>query len=91
MKETKSSPQLINPFLIEESGMTFSELIEKVRSSELDHSRRRDLLSAINRYVTMTERIPSKAFVRVPEIRQKLLEIEPAKSQISEDVEQCEI
>jgi hypothetical protein len=83
MPETKSFPRLINPFLVEETGVTFSELIEKVRSSELDHARRRDLLSAVNRYVAMTGTIPSKAFVRVPEIRQKLLEIEPAKSQIS--------
>src|SRR4051794_39793511 len=83
MQETKFSPRLINPFLIEETGVTFSELIDKVRKSQLDHSRRRDLVSAINRYTRMTETIPSEAYVRVPEIRQKLLEIAPAKSQMS--------
>lgn len=83
VQETNSSPLLVNPFRVEGTGLTFADLIEQLRNSGLDHARKRDLISAINRYVAMTETNPGKTTTRVPEIRQKLLEIEPAKHHVT--------
>jgi integrase len=73
----------VNPFLVREGAITFSELIEKIRASTLPASRRRDILSAINRYLKETASFADTQEVRVPDVRQKLLKLEPAKLDIS--------
>jgi hypothetical protein len=83
MTQPQMQTPFVNPFLAAAETITFSQVIDKVRASRLPASRRRDILSAIRRYLKETSSFADKEKVRVPNVRQKLLKLEPAKLDIS--------
>ena len=72
-----------NPFIVSAPEITFARLVETVRGCRLSTTRKRDLVSAVNRYLHVTGLHAASASVCVSDIRETLEKIEPAKFHLS--------
>ena len=62
---------------------TLADVIERLKTSRLDATRKRDLVSAVNRVAKMLHRSPDEVPASLPELRRRLLAIHPRTENIS--------